>query len=86
MKVISGFWGICELSSAHLGSHSREQAPKNITKYPFKWYLKQPTCCRMLQIFMVKVPKEKGIKTFQFSSLIYSKAIILCNFVPWSFY
>ena len=22
--------------SAHLGSHSREQAPKNITKYTFK--------------------------------------------------
>ena len=27
-------------SNAHLGSHSREQVPKNTTKYSFKWCLK----------------------------------------------
>ena len=71
---------------AHLGSHSREQAPKNTTKWPFKWCLKPPRCCLMLQIFRGLMPKEKGIQTFKFSSLVSSRTSILCNFVPWSFY
>ena len=40
-----------EWYSAHLGSHSREEALKNTTKYPFKWGLNPPTCCPMLRIF-----------------------------------
>ena len=40
----------------------------------------------MLRIFRGYMPKEKSIKTFQFSLLVSSKTTILCYFVPWIFY
>ena len=61
-----------------MGSHSREKAPKNTTKYTFKWCLKTLTLCLVLQIFRGLLPQGY---TFVFINSFFENYIfvLLCS-------